>query len=96
MVRTYQLSSPGITAGGATAMKPRLAPIYMVIEDYVLWDAALGRDAVWADRFLISRECDRRDADLMLFQLRLSTRLKPWANYIRWMDLNSDLDWRAQ
>lgn len=47
-------------------------------------------------RFRWCIESDRRDADIMLIQMGLSTRLKPWANYIRWCDLNPDDDWRAQ
>jgi hypothetical protein len=47
-------------------MKPRLLVAFMTMEDYVLWDAGLQRDAAWAKQFLQTREWDRNDADLML------------------------------
>lgn len=77
-------------------MKPRLQAAPWTEEDLNIW---LELDFLFGPGrpiYINAQESDRRDADLVLFQMGLSTRLKPWANYIRWCDLNPGDDWRAQ
>ncbi len=57
-------------------------------EDVVIWHKVDRRFDPSAEHFLHRVYiADRRDADLMLFQMKLRDKLKPRGNYVRWMDL---------
>ena len=78
-------------------MNGRLKPVPPTIDDALIWDHVVWSPAQYPFSKLYSTAlaADRRDADLMLFQMGLRVRLKPRGNYIRWMDLHPgpNYDW---
>lgn len=76
-------------------MKPLLESAALTDEDYEIWYNIDVRWSAQRPPCLRSHWADRRDAALMLFQLKLRDKLKPRGNYIRWMDLHPAADWRA-
>lgn len=77
-------------------MKARLPSAPATDEDSRIWwrryvSMARGRmggmERVRLDLERATIACDRRDASLMFLQRMLASRLKPWANFVRWIDL---------
>ena len=73
-------------------MKPRLEALQVTDEDFDIYVRMAGHYRRHGYTVLqLYDAADRRDADLMLFQMKLRTSLKPRGNYIRWMDLYPDI-----
>lgn len=76
---------------------PRLEPLEHTGADCIAWAQVnwRGGPRLGSVRYARSLMQDRRDAALMLFQMKLRRSLKPRGNYIRFMDLYPADDWRA-
>lgn len=80
-------------------MTPLLESAVLTREDTKIWlniNLPMRRKAPNPLPSIAYFEADRRDAELMLFQMKLRDKLKPRGNYIRWMDLHPGADWRAE